>query len=65
MIRAHESTRGEFDSLWNNRLIHIFSTVPYRHIKTANVLKENTDRTLVRLELEGNILANIALPTFI
>jgi len=29
IVRAHESTRGAYQSLWNNKLIHIFSAYPY------------------------------------
>ena len=29
LVRGHESSRGAFDSLWNDTLIHIFSAFPY------------------------------------
>ncbi|KKM75405.1 hypothetical protein LCGC14_1390550 [marine sediment metagenome] len=29
LVRGHQSTKGAFDSLWNDTLIHIFSAFPY------------------------------------
>jgi len=29
LVRGHESSRGAFESLWNDTLIHIFSAFPY------------------------------------
>jgi predicted phosphodiesterase len=29
LVRGHQSSRGAFDSLWNDTLIHIFSAFPY------------------------------------
>ncbi len=29
LVRSHQSSKGAFDSLWNDTLIHIFSAFPY------------------------------------
>lgn len=29
LVRGHESSRGAFDALWNDTLIHVFSAFPY------------------------------------
>ncbi|MFX0102986.1 MAG: metallophosphoesterase [Candidatus Hodarchaeota archaeon] len=41
IIRAHESTRGGFQSLFGGKILHVFSTEPYGdHVYHANVIRE-------------------------
>ena len=51
-IRAHEARRGAFESLFNGRLLHIFSTGPfYGEIQSICVLQETEEETIYSLGL--------------
>ena len=58
-IRAHEARRGAFESMFNGRLLHIFSTGPfYGEIQNICILQETEEETFVR-DLEWNVVKKI------
>lgn len=57
LVRAHESSRGGFQSLWGGKLLHVFSTEPYfgQVSRACVVHEESGGRTVVR-DLDFNEL---------
>ncbi|MBD3185957.1 hypothetical protein GF325_03925 [Candidatus Bathyarchaeota archaeon] len=54
MIRAHESSRGGFSSIFNGKLLHVFSTEPYfGTVPQAFILRELGDGTISACDLDG------------
>jgi hypothetical protein len=52
IIRAHESSRGGFQSIFNGKVLHIFSTEPYfQKIKNAYILHETSKQTTLLRKL--------------
>ncbi|WP_371806587.1 metallophosphoesterase family protein [Candidatus Lokiarchaeum ossiferum] len=55
IIKSHESLRGGFDSLFDSKLFHIFSTEPYDHkIEKAFVIHESPSNQITLRDLNFN-----------
>jgi len=66
IIRSHESYRGGFESLFNGKLLHIFSNQPYfGRVQKAYVLHEQKDKKTVIRDLNFNIVRDIAGSLFL
>ena len=60
IIRAHESGRGGYMSLFNGELLHVFSAEPYGGIiEMAFVIHEQADGTTVLRDLDFNLVQAI------
>jgi predicted phosphodiesterase len=47
IIRAHESSRGGFQSIFGGKVLHVFSTEPYfNKIKNAHIIHENAKQKI-------------------
>ncbi|MHA1794165.1 MAG: metallophosphoesterase [Promethearchaeota archaeon] len=55
LIRAHESSRGGFQLMFDGMLYHVFSSEPYfGHVRKAAVIHEKESGLLVPLDLNFN-----------
>ncbi|MCP4763454.1 MAG: hypothetical protein GY870_16900 [archaeon] len=60
LVRGHESSRGAFDSLWDDTLIHIFSGYPYfGNCKTPSFFLEFPDGSGKIIDHENKTLYSI------
>jgi len=57
MIRSHEAARGPYQSLWDDRLIHIFSAYPYfGKLSTSAYYLEDSHGSGEFLDRNGKVL---------
>jgi hypothetical protein len=55
IIRAHESTRGGFQTLFGGRLLHVFSAEPYfKQVLAGRVIHEQKDDVTMLCDLDLN-----------
>ncbi|MFX1256931.1 MAG: metallophosphoesterase family protein [Promethearchaeota archaeon] len=60
IVRAHESSRGGFQKLFNGKLLHIFSTEPYfGKVSPAFVIHEQSDGKTILRDLDFNRVKEI------
>nr|MDO8117639.1 hypothetical protein [Candidatus Sigynarchaeota archaeon] len=60
LIRAHESRRGGFQSLFGGKLLHVFSTEPYfGQVVKAHLIHERPDGHTDLLDLDYNVIKQI------
>ena len=63
IIRAHESSRGGFQSIFHGKLLHIFSSQPYfGKIKQAYVIHETAEQKTFLRKINFDLSRELSSP---